>query len=146
MNSSLESVAPIICSDFKLPAKPQLLFWLFFLLVCSPFPYLQIGISFADHVLFCDSNLGSCLAPMCCPHLRNPSTLFIYLFPVLGLNSGPTPWVTPPALFCEGFFQDRVSQTICPGWLPTEILLISASWVAKIIGVSQRHPSETLPL
>jgi hypothetical protein len=21
-----------------------------------------------------------------------------------GLNSGPTPWAIPPALFCEGFF------------------------------------------
>jgi hypothetical protein len=37
-----------------------------------------------------------------------------------GLNSGPTPLVTPPALFCEGFFQDRVL-------LQTMILLISAS-------------------
>jgi hypothetical protein len=34
------------------------------------------------------------------------------------------------------FFQDRVSTTICLGWLPTTILLISISWVARIIGVS----------
>jgi hypothetical protein len=47
-----------------------------------------------------------------------------------------TTWVTPPALFCDGYFQDRVSWTICLGWLWATILLISASWVARIIGVS----------
>jgi hypothetical protein len=30
--------------------------------------------------------------------------------------------------FCAGFFQGRVSQTICPGWLRTTVLLIFASW------------------
>jgi hypothetical protein len=30
------------------------------------------------------------------------------------------------------FFQDRVLGTICPGWLWTTILLISASWIARI--------------
>jgi hypothetical protein len=44
-----------------------------------------------------------------------------------GLNSRPTTWATPPALFHDGFFQDSVSRTICPGWLQIEILLISAS-------------------
>jgi hypothetical protein len=64
-------------------------------------------------------------------------------FELLGLNAGPTPWVTPPAppptFFV--FFQDRVSQTICQGWLRTLIILISASWVARIIGVSHWHPA-----
>jgi hypothetical protein len=61
-----------------------------------------------------------------------------------GWNSGPSPWVTPPALFfffCEGFFWDRVSWTIYQGWLWTVILLISASWVARFIGVSHWHPA-----
>jgi hypothetical protein len=53
------------------------------------------------------------------------------------LNSGPSPWAPPPALFCKGFFWDRVSWTICPGWLQTTSLLISASWVARITGTSQ---------
>jgi hypothetical protein len=39
---------------------------------------------------------------------------------------------TPSALFCNGCFQDRVSRTICLGWLLTAILLISAFWVARI--------------
>jgi hypothetical protein len=38
-----------------------------------------------------------------------------------------TTWAAPPALFCDGFFRDRVSQTICLGWLWPAILLISAS-------------------
>jgi hypothetical protein len=43
-----------------------------------------------------------------------------------------------------GFFWDRVSQTICPGWLRKVILLISASWVARITGVSHQCPPEYL--
>jgi hypothetical protein len=33
------------------------------------------------------------------------------------------------------------SRTICLDWLQTVILLISASWVARITGVSHRHPA-----
>jgi hypothetical protein len=29
---------------------------------------------------------------------------FFFFFVVLGLNSGPTPWATSPALFCDLFF------------------------------------------
>jgi hypothetical protein len=32
-----------------------------------------------------------------------------------------------PPFLCDGFFQDRVSQTISPGWLRATFLLISAS-------------------
>jgi hypothetical protein len=53
-----------------------------------------------------------------------------------GLNSESTAWATPPAIFLWRVFQDRVSWTIYPGWLQTEILLIFASWVARITGVS----------
>jgi hypothetical protein len=31
------------------------------------------------------------------------------------LNSGPSPWAIPLALFCDGFFRGRVSPTICLG-------------------------------
>jgi hypothetical protein len=56
------------------------------------------------------------------------------------LNSGPTPWAILPAPFCEGFFRDRVLWNyICLGWLRTKILLISASWVARITGMSYQH-------
>jgi hypothetical protein len=40
-----------------------------------------------------------------------------------------------PALFCVGYFWDR--WTIY--WFGTAILQISASWVARITGVSHRH-------
>jgi hypothetical protein len=38
-----------------------------------------------------------------------------------------------------GCFQDRVSWTICSDWLWTAILLISASWAARITDVSHWH-------
>jgi hypothetical protein len=51
-----------------------------------------------------------------------------------------TIWVTPPALFCVECFQGRVSQFIYPSWPRTVILLISASWVARIISMSLLAP------
>jgi hypothetical protein len=53
---------------------------------------------------------------------------------------GSIPWATPPVLyfFLWRVFWDRISWTICPGWLQTAILPISASWVARITGVSYR--------
>jgi hypothetical protein len=60
-------------------------------------------------------------------------------FQYLGLNSGRTPRTTPPAFSCDGYFWDRVSRTFCPRWLPTTNLLISDSWVARIIGMSHWH-------
>jgi hypothetical protein len=61
-----------------------------------------------------------------------------------GLNSVPTPWITPPALFCDGFFPGKFLWTVCPSWLQIAILLISASWVGKIKGVSHQHQAWTL--
>jgi hypothetical protein len=42
------------------------------------------------------------------------------------------------SFFRDGFLQDRVSPTIYPGWLWTQSLLISASWVAKITDMSHQ--------
>jgi hypothetical protein len=45
-------------------------------------------------------------------------------------NSRPTPGATPPALLCEGFFQDRVSQNYLPGLTsnsnPPDLCLLSS--------------------
>jgi hypothetical protein len=49
-----------------------------------------------------------------------------------------TLWATPLSLFCVGYFQGRVTPTICLGWLWTKILLIAVSWVARIIGMSHQ--------
>jgi hypothetical protein len=70
------------------------------------------------------------------PGQFSSSSFFFFFLVVWGLNSGPSPWITPPALFLWRCFRDRVLWTICPGWLWSTILLISASWVARIIGVS----------
>jgi hypothetical protein len=57
------------------------------------------------------------------------------------LNSGPTPWVTPPALFCNGLFlRCGLVSYFSLGWLRTSIFLISASWVARITGMSHQCP------
>jgi hypothetical protein len=75
--------------------------------------------------------------------------LFLFIFVVLELELRAThllgrwftTWATP-ALFCVGYFQDTVLQTIYPaGWLWNLILLISASGVARISGVSHQHPA-----
>jgi hypothetical protein len=82
-------------------------------------------------------------------HTHTQTQNIFFFLQYWGLNPGPSPWATPPALFfcVKGFFWDRVLQTICPGWLWTIIFLISASWVARIIGVSHWHPAtHTHPL
>jgi hypothetical protein len=67
------------------------------------------------------------------------NVVFFFLW-YWGLNSGPAPWATPPALFCDEFFQDRVLLTICLCWLL--ILLFSASWVIRIRGMSHCYLTE----
>jgi hypothetical protein len=42
------------------------------------------------------------------------------------LNSGPTPWASPPThFFVTGFFNTG-SWTICSGWLPPDLCLLSS--------------------
>jgi hypothetical protein len=42
--------------------------------------------------------------------------------------------------FCDGFFRDKVSCIIFWDWLQTTVLLIFASLVARITGMSHWHP------
>jgi hypothetical protein len=58
--------------------------------------------------------------------------IFIYL-QYWGLNLGPTPWATSLALFKKGFFKIGSHELFSQLAL---YLLISASWVARITGVS----------
>jgi hypothetical protein len=46
-------------------------------------------------------------------------------------------------IFVKSFW-DKVLWTICLGWLWTMIFLISASWVARITGVSHQHLANIL--
>jgi hypothetical protein len=58
------------------------------------------------------------------------------------LGRCPTTWATsasPVFFLFFFFFWDRVLRTICTGWLWTAVLLISVSWVARIIGVILWH-------
>jgi hypothetical protein len=43
---------------------------------------------------------------------------------------------------CVGYFPDKVSGTIYWAWLRNAILLISASWVDRITGVSHWCPAD----
>jgi hypothetical protein len=63
---------------------------------------------------------------------------YFFFLQYWGLNLRSTPWAAPPSLFCDGFFWDKVLQTICRGWHWIVILLISSSWVAKITGMSHQ--------
>jgi hypothetical protein len=58
---------------------------------------------------------------------------------LLGILS--TTWGTLPNLFCVWYFQDKISWITCPAWLQTAVLLISASWVVRITGMSHQHPA-----
>jgi hypothetical protein len=42
---------------------------------------------------------------------------------------------------CVGYFQDRVLWTLCLDWPWTSILLISASWEAKMTGLTHWRPA-----
>jgi hypothetical protein len=66
--------------------------------------------------------------------ITNSTDWLIFFFSTGVWTQDLTLWVTPPILFCDGFFWDRVSRTICLGWLWTTILLISTSWIARITG------------
>jgi hypothetical protein len=67
----------------------------------------------------------------------------IYIFSVLGLELRAFTLSHSTSYFCEGFFEIGSHGTISPGWLWTMILLISASWVARITTVSHWHPAHT---
>jgi hypothetical protein len=76
----------------------------------------------------------------CCSMCQN----FLLVLVALGLNSRPhacqASSLTLKPLYHPFFglyFGDGVSWTICLGWLQTTIL-ISASWVARIIGMSHQ--------
>jgi hypothetical protein len=72
------------------------------------------------------------------------SNFFFFFFVVLGfefralhlLGRCCTIWATLPALFCVRCLRDWVSWSICLDWLQTMFLLISASWIVRITGMS----------
>jgi hypothetical protein len=75
-----------------------------------------------------------------CPATQD--TFFSFFLWYWGLNSGPSPWATPLALFLWRVFRDRIPQLFCSGWLWTATLLISAFWVARIKGMGHWCPTQ----
>jgi hypothetical protein len=76
--------------------------------------------------------------------LKHVSTLFLFFFLVvlgleLDLHLESLHW----PFFGRDFLR-QVLRTICPGWFWTSVLLISASWVARIPGVSHWHTAVSL--
>jgi hypothetical protein len=59
----------------------------------------------------------------------------IFFFLYWDLNSGPSPWATPPTHF---FLFKIGSHELFPGLASNHDPLVSASWVARITGVSHR--------
>jgi hypothetical protein len=80
---------------------------------------------------------SDCTDQLATLRLWNPVILVVFLW-YRDLNSGPKPSATPPRPFLWWVFWARVSRIICPNWLQVMILLISASWVARITGVSHQ--------
>jgi hypothetical protein len=46
-------------------------------------------------------------------------------------------------IFALVYFGEGISQTICLSWLPTTVLPISASHIARMTGMSHQHPAPT---
>jgi hypothetical protein len=79
-----------------------------------------------------------------CKHhtCRQPQTLQFFFFAELRFEFKAYTLSHSSSPFCGFFFfffLYRVRKTICPGWLQTTILLISASWVARITGMSHQR-------
>jgi hypothetical protein len=138
-------VCPSICIlrlFFLIPWRLSLEFWWELLWICITFDSVTI------FIIFWSKNMGvfpassvffnlSVFYHFNCRVLQNLWLTLRYW----GLNSGPIPWTTPLALFCLFFFWDQICQTICSGWLWTTILLISASCVARLTGMSHQCPA-----
>jgi hypothetical protein len=119
-----------------------------FILVMVSFAVQKLFIFLLIFLWYCGLNSGPCSywsgALPLEPYLQPRAEAFFFFFQYWGLNSGTSPWVTPPALFLWRVFRDGVSQTICPGWLQTAILLISASQIVRITGMSHQLLAQKL--
>jgi hypothetical protein len=76
--------------------------------------------------------------------LNNQSTTKLHPQPFFWWGGGWTQVLCLEPLHQPFFVIFFFSRTICPGWLWTEILPISASWAAKIIDVSHQCPTPCL--
>jgi hypothetical protein len=88
-------------------------------------PYTDKGPNSHTHSLFHPFSLkllSSRVAGHLFPEEGMKDSYFIFINLCLlyrGLNSGPNLEPLYQTFFVMFFFRDRVSRTICPGWLPT---------------------------
>jgi hypothetical protein len=80
------------------------------------------------------------LLPCKCCRAGTILILFFFFFVVPGFELRAYTLNHSTSPFLWWYFWDRVSWTICPSWLQTSILLISASWVVRITDVSHWYP------
>jgi hypothetical protein len=80
-----------------------------------------------------------------CLNTHKHPNMFVFFSP-LGSTGVWTRGLHPEPLhqpiFVMGFFQDRVSWSICLGWLWTKIIPISASWETRIVCMTTRASSQ----
>jgi hypothetical protein len=69
----------------------------------------------------------------------------MFFFVVLGfkVRAYTSSHSTSP-FFVMGIFEIGSCELFAQGWLPTVILQMSASWVARITGVSYQHPARII--
>jgi hypothetical protein len=78
-------------------------------------------------------------------HTETVTYFALVIFNMVSYFCLSCPWTTLPCSWNDRCFQlvdwDGVSQTICLHWHQTVILLISASWVGRIISMSHHYPA-----
>jgi hypothetical protein len=93
-----------------------------------------------DSLFMCRKATYFCILLLCWIWLSG-ITVFFFFFPVLGieLRAYTLSHSTSP-FFVMGFFKIRIWELFCRGWPQAMILLVSASCVARIIGMNHEHP------
>jgi hypothetical protein len=117
--------------------------WLFAICLLYPIKQMQLLLLAAHALLLVKSN-GLSVSPLPSPSTWHhwPILFFFVLVVVMVLGVKLRASQVLHQLFCVGYFQDRVSQTICPCWLQTSILLmVSVSQVVRIRGKSHQYPA-----
>jgi hypothetical protein len=128
-------MATVVCSLYSFWAEGIHQIFFIWWVRWVPFIILKHGAVIHVYPKYADNRLivGILLCQSCFSIFLSFFSFFLQYW---GLNSWLSIWAPPPALCLWRVFRGRVSQTICQGWLWNVIHLISASWVARIIGVS----------
>jgi hypothetical protein len=76
-------------------------------------------------------------------YIKKTILFYYFIFAVLGFELRAYSLShSTSSFFVMGFFEIRSNILFAWGWLQTSVLLISASWVARIIGMSHQCPAD----